>query len=179
MRSWSRWSCQFCWPWGCTHLSTQWLFEWIPIFRYGRFPVKFLFATNLCLALLAGTGWATLQSSEDASNSRRVRRRAIALLLALSAVLGALYGDSAWKLLGAARTAVGEFQWSGPSEPVRVGVDLIFAGIASPSAARRYVPGSPVTSELVRCSPQRVGCCTAAGCASGLVEQQPLDQSTR
>jgi hypothetical protein len=103
--------------------------EWIPIFRYGRFPVKFLFATNLCLALLAGTGWATLQSSEDASNSRRFGRRAIALLLALSAVLGTLYGDSAWKLLGAARTAVGEFQWSGPSGPVRVGVDLIFAAL--------------------------------------------------
>ena len=105
------------------------LFEWIPIFRYGRFPVKFLFATNLCLALLAGTGWASLQSSEDTSHSRRGRRRAIALLLALSAVLAVFYGESAWKLLGAARTAVGEFQWSGPAEPVRVGVDLIFAGL--------------------------------------------------
>jgi len=105
------------------------VFEWIPIFRYGRFPVKFLFATNLCLALLAGTGWATLQSSEDESNSGRVRRRAIALLLALSAVLATLYGNFAWKLLGAGRTAVGEFQWSGLSEPVRVGADLIFAGL--------------------------------------------------
>jgi len=104
------------------------VFEWIPIFRYGRFPVKFLFATNLCLALLAGTGWASLQSSEDTSNSRRLRRGVIALL-ALSAALAALYGNAAWKLLGAVRTAVGEFQWSGPSEPVRVGADLIFAGL--------------------------------------------------
>src|SRR4030095_12141703 len=67
--------------------------------------------------------------SEDESNSRRVRPHAIALLLALSAVLVALYGNSAWELLGAARTAAGEFQWSGPSEPVRVGADLIFAGL--------------------------------------------------
>jgi membrane protein YfhO len=106
------------------------VFEWIPIFRYGRFPVKFLFATNLCLALLAGTGWASLQSLEDTSDFRRARRGAIVLLLALSAALAALYGNSAWKLLGAARTAVGEFQWSGLSEPVRVGADLIFAGLS-------------------------------------------------
>ena len=105
------------------------VFEWIPIFRYGRFPVKFLFAANLCMALLAGTGWASLQSSGNTSHSRGARRRAITLLLALSAVLATLYGDFAWKLLGAARTAGGAFEWSGATEQVRVGVDLIFAGL--------------------------------------------------
>jgi Bacterial membrane protein YfhO len=105
------------------------LFEWVPIFRYGRFPVKFLFAANLGLALLAGTGWASLQSSEDPSRSRGFRRRGIMLLLTLSVVLTALYGESAWRLLGAARTAVGEFQWSGGSEPVTVGADLVFSGL--------------------------------------------------
>jgi hypothetical protein len=44
-------------------------------------------------------------------------------------VLAVFYGDSAWKLLGAARTAVGAFEWSGETEPVRVGVDLISAGL--------------------------------------------------
>ena len=105
------------------------VFEWIPILRYGRFPVKFLFAANLCLALLAGTGWASLQSSENTSHSRRAQRRVTTLLLALSAVLAMLYGDLAWKLLGAARTAGGAFEWSGATEQVRVGVDLIFAGL--------------------------------------------------
>ncbi|MGH9426457.1 MAG: hypothetical protein ACRD2L_09165, partial [Terriglobia bacterium] len=88
------------------------LFEWIPMFRYGRFPVKFLFVANLCLALLAGTGWASMQSSEDTSCSRRRQGRAVVLLVALSVGLAALYGESAWKLLGATRTVAGEFQWS-------------------------------------------------------------------
>jgi len=104
------------------------LFEWIPVFRYGRFPIKFLFATNLCLALLAGAGWASLQSSEDTTR-RRFGRRAVALLLALSAVLAAFYGESVWRLLGAAPTVAGEFQWSRGSEPVRVGATLIFSGL--------------------------------------------------
>jgi hypothetical protein len=106
------------------------IFQWVPAFRYGRFPVKFLFAANLCLALLAGTGWASLQSPEGTSHSRRTRHWTIvALLVALSAVLAVFYGDFAWKLLGASRTAGGAFEWSGATEQVRVGVDLIFAGL--------------------------------------------------
>jgi hypothetical protein len=114
------------------------LFEWIPTFRYGRFPVKFLFVANLCLALLAGTGWASLQTSEDVSCSGRRQRRAVALLVALSAGLAAFYGESAWKLLGVTRTAAGEFQWSVAAEPVRIGANLILR-TASRSSASRHV----------------------------------------
>jgi len=105
------------------------LFKWIPIFRYGRFPVKFLFVANLCLALLAGTGWASLQKSEEASYSPRIRLLTIVLLVTLSAGLAVLYGEAAWKQLGVTRNAMGEFQFPAPSEPVRVGANLIFAGL--------------------------------------------------
>lgn len=105
------------------------LFEWVPLFRYGRFPVKFLFVANLCLALLAGTGWARLQDSEEASRYWKHQRRTILLLVSLSVALAVLYGESAWKLLGGTRTAVGEFQWTGSPDPVRVGADLVFEGL--------------------------------------------------
>ena len=104
------------------------LFDWIPVFRYGRFPVKFLFAANLGLALLAGTGWASLQGLEDTSRSLRFLRRVMIVLLVLSMALAALYGRSAWTLLGVTRTPAGEFVWGG-SAPVQVGANLVLNGL--------------------------------------------------
>src|SRR5262249_52807751 len=34
----------------------SWLFQNIPVFRYGRYPVKFLVVASFCLSLLVGLG---------------------------------------------------------------------------------------------------------------------------
>jgi membrane protein YfhO len=38
-----------------------WLFHHVPVFRYGRYPVKFLVVINLCFSLLAGFGFDRLE----------------------------------------------------------------------------------------------------------------------
>src|SRR2546426_1269538 len=45
----------------------SWLFQYCPIFRYGRYPVKFLFLVNFCLALLAGFGLDRIEELRDES----------------------------------------------------------------------------------------------------------------
>ena len=43
----------------------SWLFQHCPIFRYGRYPVKFLIVVNFCFALLAGFGLDSIEELRD------------------------------------------------------------------------------------------------------------------
>ena len=43
----------------------SWLFRYCPIFRYGRYPVKFMFVANFCFALLAGLGLDRIEELRD------------------------------------------------------------------------------------------------------------------
>jgi len=104
------------------------LFDWVPAFRYGRFPVKFLLVTNLCLSLLAGTGWASLQGPQEPIHVRR-KRWLVAGLAVFAIGLATLYFQPAWKLFGAIRTSRGKLQWLGTEQPLKIGGELVFQGI--------------------------------------------------
>ncbi len=42
-----------------------WLFEHVPPFRYGRYPIKYMYVVNLCLSLLAGFGFERMGVLRD------------------------------------------------------------------------------------------------------------------
>src|SRR5262249_48351180 len=95
----------------------------------GRFPVKFLFVANLCVSLLAGSGWGALESLEETAGAQRRRWVVAAFILALAGALATFFSGSAWRLIGATRTAISEFEWSTSTTPVRVGASLLFDGL--------------------------------------------------
>jgi Bacterial membrane protein YfhO len=48
----------------------HWLFQVCPLFRYGRYPVKYLLAANFCLCLLVGVGWDRMEEFKRAWQQR-------------------------------------------------------------------------------------------------------------
>lgn len=67
----------------------HWLFEFVPLFRYGRFPVKYLLIANLCGALLAGLALESLEAMRDKLwKSKRIALAVAVLLGAMVFCLG-------------------------------------------------------------------------------------------
>lgn len=67
----------------------QWLFNSVPLFRYGRYPVKYLFVASFCFALLAGLGLDGLNKLRVSWPSCQVWKK-IALLILPLCFLGIL-----------------------------------------------------------------------------------------
>ncbi len=67
----------------------HWLFESVPVFRYGRFPVKYILIPNLCAAILAGLA---LESLEDMRDKLWKRKRMFLAALVLLIGIGLCQG---------------------------------------------------------------------------------------
>ena len=52
-----------------------WLFSHCPLFRYGRYPVKYLLVSNFCISLLAGMGFDRFYELRDQYSIRQMCRK--------------------------------------------------------------------------------------------------------
>lgn len=111
----------------------SWLFEWLPVFRYGRYPIKFMLTVNLCLALLAGSGLEYLEASFRRFRKTRAGRFRIlipATLLVAALLLSiGLYFDQVWNLTGLARVEGQEVSFRVGGEELKVSRSLIHDGL--------------------------------------------------
>ena len=65
------------------------LFDYLPPFRFGRYPVKYLLAAALCLALFAGLGADQLPKLRARVQAPNGKRRFVFLLLLIAGLLAA------------------------------------------------------------------------------------------
>ncbi len=82
----------------------EWLFRHCPLFRYGRYPVKYLLVVNFCIAMLAGLGLddvIRLRNSERMAHKKRWRWLALGLVSAcfLGLLFSALSFEGLWPRL--------------------------------------------------------------------------------
>jgi hypothetical protein len=83
----------------------SWLYHHCVIFRYGRYPVKYMFAANLSLALMAGFGWQRIEELRNGLWRHSTWQRArvyflwVTPLILFLFVLG-LRSPFVWKFLG-------------------------------------------------------------------------------
>lgn len=64
-----------------------WLFNHCPLFRYGRYPVKYVLVSNFCISLLAGIGFDRLREMRNEYTISRLFRKRGFIAFCLIAVI--------------------------------------------------------------------------------------------
>jgi hypothetical protein len=111
-----------------------WLFRYCPLFRYGRYPVKFLLGFNFCFSLLVGLGLEELfklrRSGEEISQSFRCRWGAgMALVLLMVLLFSILSIEKVWLKIPDVTVYVNQVVVSAGSRTLAIGISLIRSAI--------------------------------------------------
>ncbi len=86
----------------------EWLFRYCPLFRYGRYPVKYLLTVNFCITLLAGLGIDDVVKIRDSITFPNKKLwKLFAVALATTCLLGLLFSalstETLWSSLHGVR----------------------------------------------------------------------------
>jgi hypothetical protein len=111
-----------------------WLFRYCPLFRYGRYPVKFLLGANFCFSLLAGLGLEELfrlrRSGERfGSFCRRLWGVGMTLVLFMVLLFSILSIEKVWHKIPGVTPEVNQLVVSTGNQTLTIGMSLIRSAV--------------------------------------------------